>query len=38
MEIKAPSQLPNLIDKKERFDILENNISKIKNYILEKTV
>ena len=38
MEIKVPSQLPNLIDKKERFDILENNISKIKNYILEKTV
>ena len=36
-EITAPSQLSNSIDKEERFDILENNISKIKGYILEKT-
>ena len=36
IEITAPSQLSNMIDKKERFDILENNQSKIKNYILKK--
>jgi threonine synthase len=35
-EINAPSQLLNLMDKEEKFDILENNISKIKKYILEK--
>ena len=35
-EIQAPPQLSNLVDKKERFDIMENNISKIKNYILKK--
>jgi threonine synthase len=37
IEITAPSQLSNVEDKEERFDILDNNISKIKNYILEKT-
>jgi threonine synthase len=36
-EIQAPSQLLNVVDKKEKFDIIDNNISKIKNYILEKT-
>ena len=38
IEITAPSQLSNMIDNEEKFDIMENNISKIKNYILEKTV
>jgi len=38
MDIKAPPQLSNVVDKEERFDIIENNISKIKNYILEKTI
>ena len=38
VEIEAPSQLSNMIDKEERFDIIENNITKIKNYILEKTI
>jgi threonine synthase len=38
IEIKAPSQLSNMVDKKERFDIIDNNISKIKNYIIEKTI
>jgi len=37
IEVKLPKQLSNVLDKKERFDILDNNISKIKNYILEKT-
>ena len=37
-EINAPSQLSNFMDKEEKFDILENNISKIKKYILEKTI
>jgi len=36
IEVKAPPQLLNIVDKEERFDILESNISKIKNYILEK--
>ena len=38
IEIKAPQHLFNVLDKKERFDIIENNISKIKNYIIEKTI
>ena len=37
IEIAAPSQLSNIVDKKERFDIIDSDISKIKNYILEKT-
>ena len=36
-EIKIPSQLSNTLDKKEKYDILENNLSEVKNYILEKT-
>ena len=38
IEVTPPSQLSNIVDKEERFDILDNNISKIKNYILEKTI
>ena len=38
IEITAPSQLSNAVDKEERFDILDNNISKIKKYILEKVI
>ena len=38
IEVNAPSQLSNMVDKKERFDIIDNNISKIKSYILEKTI
>ena len=38
IEIKAPPQLSNVLDKEERFDILEKNNSKIKNYILEKII
>jgi threonine synthase len=38
IEIKAPPQLSNVVEKEERFDILEKNISKIKNYILEKII
>ena len=37
-EISAPPQLSNILDKDEKFDIIENNISKIKDYILEKTI
>ena len=37
-EIDLPSQLSNIRDKEERFDILENNFLKIKNYILEKII
>ena len=35
-EIKMPNQLSNILDKKEKYDILENNISDVKSYILEK--
>ena len=35
-EIKIPSQLSNTLEKKEKYDILENNLLKVKNYILEK--
>ena len=34
--INPPSQLDNFVDKDEKFDIVENNKSKIKNYILSK--
>ena len=34
--IKTPSQLEKLVDKEEKFDIVENNIKKIKKYILNK--
>ena len=37
-EVKEPPQLTNAVDKEERFDILDNNISKIKNYILNKII
>jgi len=35
-EVKTPSQLFNTLDKKEKYDILENNLLEVKNYILEK--
>ena len=34
--VKAPHQLEKLIDKDEKFDIVENNNEKIKKYILNK--
>jgi threonine synthase len=37
-EINVPTQLSNIVDKEEKFDIIENNISKIKKYILEKSL
>jgi len=36
-EIEIPSQLSNTLNKKEKYDILENNLTEVKNYILEKT-
>ena len=37
-EVQAPIQLSKIVDKEEKYDILEKDISKIKNYILEKIV
>ncbi|MDA9623841.1 threonine synthase [Pelagibacteraceae bacterium] len=37
-EINAPPQLSNFMDLEEKFDILKNDTSKIKRYILEKAV
>tara|TARA_E500000178_G_C16950995_1_gene721293 strand:+ start:80 stop:1456 length:1377 start_codon:yes stop_codon:yes gene_type:complete len=37
-EINAPKQLSNIVDKEEKFDIVDKDISKIKNYILEKII
>ena len=34
--INPPSQLEKFVDKDEKFDIVENDNSKIKNYILSK--
>jgi threonine synthase len=34
--ISAPEQIAALPEKKEKFDILDNNLQKVKNYILEK--
>ena len=35
-DLKAPKQLEKFVDKEEKFDILENNISEVKKYILNK--
>ena len=35
-KIETPKQIAHLMDKKENYDILENNINDIKNYILGK--
>jgi len=35
-DVQTPAQLSKILDRKEKYDILENNIAKIKNYILEK--
>ncbi len=35
-EVKMPKQMRGILDKKEKYDILENNTSDIKNYILGK--
>ena len=35
-EVETPKQVAHLIDKKEKYDILENKITDIKSYILEK--
>ena len=37
-DVQIPAQLSKILDRKEKYDILENNILKIKNYILEKIV
>ena len=37
-EVQSPIQLSKVVDKEEKYDILEKDISKIKNYILEKIV
>ena len=38
IEIDTPSRLSNVVDKEEKFDIVDSNISTIKKYILEKTI
>ena len=35
-ELEVPKQIAHLMDKKEKYDILDNKITDIKNYILEK--
>ena len=35
-DIPPPNQLEKFVDKVEKFDILENNISEVKKYILNK--
>ena len=37
-EVKAPKQFANILDKKEEYDILENQVSEIKKYILGKVI
>ena len=37
-EIKHPKQLANNKDKKEKYDILENNVLDVKNFILGKVI
>jgi threonine synthase len=35
-DVSSPKQLEKIVDKEEKFDILENNISEVKKYILNK--
>jgi threonine synthase len=35
-QVDTPKQFSNLLDKKEKYDIIENKVSDIKNYILGK--
>ncbi|MBH90854.1 MAG: threonine synthase [Candidatus Marinimicrobia bacterium] len=35
-EVDAPKQIAHLMDKKEKYDILEKKVDKIKNYIIDK--
>ncbi len=35
-EVKMPQQMRGILNKKEKYDILENNTSDVKNYILGK--
>ena len=37
-DIKAPTQFANLLDRKEKFDILENKTNIVKEYILKKAI
>ena len=36
-DVVAPEQIASLPDKKEKFDIVDRDFKKVKNYILEKT-
>ena len=36
-DVVAPEQIASLPDKKEKFDIVDRDLKKVKNYILEKT-
>ena len=35
-QVEIPKQIAHLMDKKENYDILENKIKDVKNYILGK--
>ena len=35
-QVDTPKQFLNLLDKKEKYDIIENKVSDVKNYILGK--
>ena len=35
-EVEIPKQIAHLMNKKENYDILENKINDVKNYILGK--
>ena len=37
-DMKAPAQFANLLDKKEKYDILENKTNLVKEYILKKAI
>ena len=37
-DIEAPAQVVNLLDKKERYDILENKTNLVKEYIFKKAI
>ena len=37
-EIDPPEHLTNLLNKEEKYDILENNVLDIKKYILERVI
>jgi len=36
IDVEKPKNLKEILDKKEKYTVMENNFTKVQNYILEK--